>query len=127
MSKTQENCIAILEQIRWGGKPICPYCSSTNASPMKRERRYHCNTCFVSYSVTVGTVFHRTHVELSKWFQAISLFLEQGERVSIRQLAAKVGVSKNTAAYMLVRLDSATTKELEMLEQLLKAISKFDC
>ncbi|MBH8552687.1 transposase [Nostocaceae cyanobacterium CENA357] len=124
MSKTQEECLEILEQIRWGGQPRCPYCDSTNASPFKRERRYHCNTCFTSYSVTVGTLFHRTHVEMPKWFRVIQLFISQPNRFSVRQLASEICVNKNTASYMLSRLRKAVDEEPELLEQLYKAIDE---
>ncbi|MBD2169429.1 transposase [Calothrix membranacea FACHB-236] len=124
MSKTQEECLEILEQIRWGGQARCPYCDSTNASRFKRERRYHCNTCFTSYSVTVGTLFHRTRVDMSKWFRAIQLFISQPNEFSVRQLASEIGVNKNTAAYMLSRLRKALDEEPDLLEQLYRVINE---
>ncbi|WP_318781265.1 transposase [Amazonocrinis nigriterrae] len=61
MSRNHEECLILLEQIRWNGKPKCPYCGSNNATRYKNEHRYHCNECFTSYSVTVGTLFHKTY------------------------------------------------------------------
>ena len=58
----QEDCIRHLESIRWKGKPTCPYCKSKNCTPMPKEHRYHCNSCNTSYSVTVGTIFHKTKI-----------------------------------------------------------------
>jgi transposase-like protein len=106
-----------LEQIRWGGKPLCPYCGSTNSSPIKQEPRYHCNACFTSYSVTVGTLFHKTHVDLQKWAQAIKLVLTNGN-ISVRKLAQEIEVNKNTASYMLVRIRKAMIEEEELLYSL---------
>ncbi|MGJ3254613.1 MAG: transposase [Elainellaceae cyanobacterium] len=122
MLDTQEECIALLEQLRWSGQPRCPYCDSTNAAPLRRERRYHCNNCFTSYSVTVGTLFHKTHVELPKWFQAIKILISQNRKVSIRQLAAEIGVNKNTASYMLIRFRKASYADLDLLNQLVKIL-----
>lgn len=124
MSKNQMECIALLEQIRWSGKPRCPYCHSMNASPLKSEHRYHCNTCFTSYSVTVGTLFHKTHVELPKWFQAIKLIMSKSKKVSIRQLALEIDVTKNTSSYMVSRIQDALGKEPDFLFQVLKGIEE---
>jgi transposase-like protein len=111
-----EDYIALLEQIRWGGEPKCPYCESTNATAYKNERRYHCNACYTSYSVTVGTLFHKTHVELKKWFLAIPLVLNSTGGISVRQLAKEIGVNKNTARYMIERIRKAMKEERELLQ-----------
>ena len=120
MSLNHEECVALLEQIRWAGKPKCPYCESTNATAYKNERRYHCNECFTSYSVTVGTLFHKTHVELQKWFVAIHLVLNLPGGISVRQLAKEIEVNKNTACYMIERICKAMTEEQELLQTLTK-------
>ena len=62
---TQKDCIDFLEQRRWGDKPICPYCASTNTNSLVQELRHHCNGCRKSFSVTVGTIFHHTHIPLT--------------------------------------------------------------
>lgn len=115
MSRNHEECLILLEQIRWNGKPKCPYCESTNSRKLKNEHRYQCNECFTSYSVTVGTMFHKTHVELHKWFLAIHLVLNSPGGISVRQLAKEVGVNKNTACYMIERIHKAMTEELQLL------------
>lgn len=123
MLKTPEECLALLEQIRWGEEPKCPYCNSTNSSAFKKERRYHCHNCFTSYSVTVNTIFHRTRVKLlPKWFQAIQLVMIEPKKVSVRQLATEIGVDKDTAYRMLLEIRRATGEKSELLQQLLKAI-----
>ncbi|MEH2320539.1 IS1595 family transposase [Nostoc sp.] len=118
MSRNHKECLALLEQIRWGGQPKCPYCESTNATAYKNERRYHCNECFTSYSVTVGTLFHKTHVELQKWFVAIHLVLNSPGGISVRQLAKEIGVNRNTAAYMIERIRKTTIQEQQILHKI---------
>ena len=64
---TQESCIKHLESARWGdGKAACPYCASRHTTP--NQHRHYCYTCKTSFSVTVGTIFHHTHLPLQKWF-----------------------------------------------------------
>jgi transposase-like protein len=77
----------ILEQLRWNGKPCCPYCNSLQHRKLKGEQRYQCNECYTSYSVTVNTLFHQTHVDLEKWFAAIRLVLITNKTISVRELA----------------------------------------
>ncbi|MDT8447615.1 MAG: transposase [bacterium] len=73
---TQEQCLSLLEEVRWGSShPTCPYCGSKQVSRHKekvRQSRWQCSGCQKSYSVTVGTIFHRTHLELPKWFAILS-------------------------------------------------------
>ncbi len=121
MLKTHEDCFAYLENIRWEGTPKCPYCQSTNSTAIEKESRYHCNTCFNSYSVTVGTLFHKTYVGLPKWFFVISLVLNSQERISALQIAKKIGVNKNTAYYMLARIRKAMKEEPELLHKIAQA------
>lgn len=114
MNLTDGECIAYLEQVRWGSRPVCPYCSSTRSTSIPRERRYHCNRCFNAYSVTVKTVFHGSHIPLSKWFHAIYLVEESrqsGSKMTVRRLAQSIGVAKNSAASLLKRITEARNRE----------------
>ena len=96
---TQESCIQHLEKVRWGDKPICPYCRSNNSKATISEgrQRYHCNPCNNSFRVTVGTIFHNTRIPLQKWFLAISLILNAKKGISALQLSRDIEVNKNTA------------------------------
>jgi transposase-like protein len=120
MTRNHEECLAILEKIRWNGNPKCPYCGSNKCRRLKNESRYQCNECFTSYSVTVGTIFHKTHVELHKWFIAITLIMDSQMSISVRQLAQKLGVNKNTACYMIERIRKAVSEEDEMLPKIIE-------
>lgn len=126
MSRTHEECLVLLEQIRWGGIPTCPYCGSTKATAYKKEHRYHCNNCFTSYSVTVGTLFHKTHVNLHKWFLAIALVLRDKNDVTTRELAHIIGVNKNTASYMITRIHEALSTESDFLKKIMEWIGQSD-
>jgi len=93
----QDSCIFYLEKVRWGEKPKCPYCKSSNSTPMPKQKRHHCNSCNISFSVTVGTIFHHTHLPLQKWFLAITLTLNAKKGIAARQLARDIRVNKDTA------------------------------
>ncbi len=112
---TQLHCIEYLEKVKWKGVPACPYCQSIKSSEFKTEQRYHCNACNTSYSVTVNTIFHNTKLELQKWFLAITLILNAKKGLSSRQLSRDLGVHKNTAWSMGMRIRKAMLNDGELL------------
>lgn len=118
MALTEERCLAHLEYIRWSGKPTCPYCDSIKSTRMKEKRRYHCNHCFTSYSVTVNTIFHHSHIDLVKWFRAIFLISTSQDKISARVLATEINVTKNTALSMIKRIQKAKAENLNDLRNI---------
>lgn len=113
---TQADCVAELERIRWNGKPKCPYCQSTSQTPAPKEHRYHCNNCNTSFSVTVGTIFHKTRLDLQKWFLAIALTLNAKKGLSARQLARDIEVNKDTAWSLMMRIRQAFVDAPELMQ-----------
>jgi len=113
----QEDCVSYLEKVRWADVPRCPYCRSGNSTPLPSEQRHHCNNCNTSYSVTVGTIFHQTHLPLQKWFLAVSLILNAKKGIAARQLARDLDVHRNTAwrISMKVREAMAQREHRELL------------
>ncbi len=103
---TEDDCIALLQTIRWNDKPTCPYCASTKCCHML-DHRFHCNSCNTAFSVTAQTIFHQTRLPLVKWFQAISFVLDSSNYVSSRSLAKVVGVNRHTGYRMLRQIDKA--------------------
>jgi len=120
---SQEECIEYLEQVRWHGKPNCPYCQSVHATPLPSEKRHRCNNCNTSFSVTVGTIFHRTHLPLQKWFLAVTLILNAKKGVASRQLARDLKVNKDTAwrISMKIREAMAENEQRVLLSGLVEA------
>ena len=105
--KNQEECINYLEKVRWKGKPECPYCKHNKAS--KGLGRYWvCLGCGNSYSVTVGTIFHDSKVELKKWFAAIFLILNAKKGISGLQLQRDLGIGSYQTAWRMLRLIRTT-------------------
>ena len=122
---TQQDCIAHLEQVKWNGTPICPYCKSKNQTPLPKEQRYHCNTCNTSFSVTVGTIFHKTKLDLQRWFLAISLVLNAKKGYSARQLGRDLDVNKNTAWFLFMRIRKSFIDEPELMKGIIEADETF--
>jgi transposase-like protein len=121
---TEADCIAHLEKVRWKGTPVCTYCGSTRTTPMPAEQRYHCNNCKTSFSVTVRTIFHHTHLPLQKWFLAVSIVLNAKKGLSARQLARDLDVNKNTGWRMGMQIRDAMTEGEQ--RELLSAMVEMD-
>src|SRR6202000_485560 len=85
----EQKCIDFLVQHRWHGSPVCPYCNSNKWYSIENGKRFKCGNklCYKKYSVTVGTVFHGSHIPLSTWFPAVYLISAHKKGISSCQLA----------------------------------------
>ena len=106
--ENQSDCIAYLERVRWGDTPVCPYCKSTHTT--RNQHRHYCYTCKTSFSVTVGTIFHQTHLPLQKWLLAVSLVLNAKKGLSALQLARDLKVNKNTGWRIAMQIRKAMSQ-----------------
>jgi hypothetical protein len=70
---------------------------------------YQCNvpTCGHQFSVTTGTVFHDTHLNLEKWFHAVALMCNAKKVLSALQMKRDVRVAYKTAWYLNHRIRRA--------------------
>lgn len=119
---TQESCIKYLEKVRWGDMVHCPYCASIKTAP--HRKRHRCYDCKTSFSVTVGTIFHHTHLPIQKWFLAINLMLNAKKGLSALQLSRDLHVNKNTAWRISMQIRKAMNQAEQ--RQLLTGIIEMD-
>ena len=113
----QETAVDHLEKARWKGDIACPYCGSGKISPHSENHRnmprHQCQSCRRSFSVTVGTIFHHTHLPLQTWFLAIAIMLNAKKNVSNRQLGRDLGVPPKTAWSLAFRIRRAMIRDPE--------------
>lgn len=126
-AKFQDNQQAIeyLEQIRWREGVICTKCGS-NKTCKHREKtktRWQCWNCHHIFSVTVGTIFHHSHVPLNKWFMLIALMLNAKKGLSAYQASRDLGIRRPTVWSMMHRIRNAMATEQG---ELLKGIVEMD-
>jgi transposase-like protein len=102
--------IARLEGIVWPNGPHCPRCGGFDRITLVKGGRAglrRCGPCKREFTVTVGTVFERSHVKLHKWFQAAHLMASSKKGISAHQLHRTLKVTYKTAWFMEHRLREA--------------------
>lgn len=102
---TQAKCLSLLTSIRWGKKPICPYCASKKVWKNKNlTGSYACRSCKRTFTPFVGTIFEGTQLELPKWFMIIGSILNAKGGISAKELQRNYGLSYKTAYYAAMRI-----------------------
>jgi transposase-like protein len=102
-----------LEAVRWPDGPVCPHCGTTGAMVAKvagnghRPGLFYCNGCKGQFTVTVGTVFERSKIPLSKWWLATYLLSAGKKGTSSHQIHRTLKVSYKTAWFMTHRIREA--------------------
>ena len=114
---TPESCIAHLEQVRWGDAPECPYCRSPRVGRKNDGgQRWNCHLCRKSFSVTVGTIFHNSHIDLQRWFLLIALMFSAKKGLSAMQAARDLEMRRPTVWSMMHRVRAAMKDDGELLK-----------
>jgi transposase-like protein len=83
---TDEHCREALKHLRWPDGVKCLKCESDNVSPVNERKVFSCNACKYQFSVTVGTIFHDSHLALTKWFLVVYLMTESRKGISANQI-----------------------------------------
>lgn len=101
-----------LEAQRWPNGPYCPHCGVFEnihrlAGESHRPGLFQCNDCRQHFTVTVGTVFERSHIPLTKWLYACHLMMSSKKGISAHQLHRTLRVTYKTAWFMAHRLREA--------------------
>ena len=66
-------CQNYMEELRWNGKPVCPHCDFEKPYKLKNGKTFRCSNpkCRKNFTVTVGTIFEKSHISYSTWLAAI--------------------------------------------------------
>lgn len=107
-----------LEAVRWPNGPICPHCGNIDQASIAKAKGktprpglYYCAACNGQFTATVGTVFERSKIPLSKWWLAMHLLGSSKKGISAHQLHRMLGVTYKTAWFMTHRIREAMTDD----------------
>lgn len=112
---TDESARRYLEEIRWPNGVACPHCKNQdqkriweikpNEAAKIRAGLYQCAECKKQFTVTVGTIFEDSHIQLRKWLVAWYLLCSSKKGISSLQIQRMLGLgSYRTALFMMHRI-----------------------
>ena len=98
-----------LEARIWASGRFCPHCGIVDQSTLlqgksHRPGLYQCNSCREPFTVTVGTLYERSHIPLNKWLAATHLMMASKKGMSAMQVHRMLGVSYKSAWFMCHRI-----------------------
>lgn len=131
---TEEKARTHLEKVIWKDGIMCPHCqckdqkkfSSIAANPDAEVRAglRFCSNCKRQFTVTIGTIFEKSHIPLRKWLIAFFLICSSKKGISALQLKRILEIgSYQTALFMAHRIRHALTEtsDAEKLSGLVEA------
>lgn len=105
-----------LEMIVWPNGRVCPHCGNVDQEKIAKAQGkaarpglYYCAACNGQFTATVGTVFERSKIPLTKWWLAMHLLGTSKKGMSAHQLHRMLGVTYKTAWFMAHRIREAMT------------------
>ena len=114
----EESALAHLIKTRWPNGVRCLDCGYGNCWSIKSmnktgkpRRLFQCAACKFQFSATQGTLFHDSHLPLTKWFAAIALMADSKKDISAAQLMDQVGMTYKTAWYICHRIREAIRED----------------
>lgn len=102
-----------LESLLWPDGPVCPHCGTVDEATLMKGKShrpglYNCRACDKPFTVTVGTIYERSHIPLHKWVYATHLMTASKKGISAAQLHRMLGFgSYRTAWFMAHRIREA--------------------
>ena len=95
------------EELRWGGKIVCPHCGSEHIAECKKPMPFRCKSCRKHFSVRTGTMLAESRLPLQKWLLAIYILTNSKKGVSSLQLAEYLKCTQKTAWFLAHRIREA--------------------
>ena len=82
--RTEAECRAYLENMRWPDGFRCPQCGNQPGWPTGRSGLWECASCHHQTTVTAGTILEGTRKPLRLWFLAMWLIVSEKNGISAK-------------------------------------------
>lgn len=125
--RTEADAYKLLEDLRWGDKPVCPHCGSvrkpyflkpangksrkTRTGSASQRRVWKCADCRRQFSVLTGTIFHGTKIPVRTWVFVIFEMCASKNGVSAREIERKYDLTPKSAWFMTHRIREAMKRD----------------
>ncbi len=105
----EEVARAWLEAELWPNGPVCAHCKEVNKATKlqgtaHRAGVYQCNACREQFSVTVGTLYERSHIPLHTWLAVTHLMMASKKGMSALQISRMINRPYKTVWFMCHRI-----------------------
>jgi transposase-like protein len=111
---TEDLALLHLIKTRWPHGVRCVACDhdkcwliEAKGTTGKPRKLFQCAECGYQFSATANTLFHDSHLPLTKWFAVIALMVEGKKGISANQVRRHVGLTYKTAWYVCHRIREA--------------------
>jgi hypothetical protein len=94
---TEEQCRAVMEELRWPEGFVCPACGSCEGTRLSTRPKIQCRGCRHQVSLTAGTIVHATKLPLTTWFLAMWLVAAAKNGISSVELGRRLGIKQTNA------------------------------
>jgi len=92
----EQQCLKVIEQLKWPQGFVCPKCGNTHGSKVKVWYRQKCTRCGTIESVTAHTLYHNVRIPLDKAFYITYLCFVQADK-TLDEVAQEMELRKATA------------------------------
>ena len=96
----EETCREALFSWRWPDGFECPACGGQPHCELERRSLWQCNAGHTPTSLTAGTIFASTKLDLTVWLRAMFHMTQTKQGISARELSRRIDVTYNTAKKM---------------------------
>lgn len=97
----EQSCWDYLVKMRWPKGCRCPKHPKAKVHFTPSTERFECYECGWQTSATAGTIFHKSHIPLRKWFWAIFLMGTTPKGVSMCYLQKQLGIKSYRAVWLM--------------------------
>jgi transposase-like protein len=94
---TEAACRRALLRARFPRGFCCPRCGAKSYFVLRTRRAVQCSSCRKQLSLTAGTLFHGTHLELPRLFRIVYLVVAEKAGTNAMAISRQLGVSYPTA------------------------------
>lgn len=116
----------LLEQMRWGDRPVCPHCGSvakhyflkpqnggrkTRTGKVSQRRVWKCKDCRSQFSVLTGTIMQGSKIPVAVWLQVMYRMCSSKNGIAAREIQRDYGISMEAAWFLTHRIREAMKRE----------------
>ena len=101
---SEEACLQAVFDARWPRGFVCPNCQHNGGHRLSGRRTVQCASCRRQTSITSGTLFHRSHLPLMKWFLLIYLLAHDKGGGSTLRLSKQLGMHYATTWFAVQKI-----------------------